>query len=167
MKEIELTRGLSTIVDDDVFEWASPHSWYADPQGNTYYAARGEQRPDGRHRTIKLHREIMRRDGHDLDQMVVDHINHNGLDNRRSNLRVITNAQNLANRRGPARTGTSGFVGVSRHRGTGRFYAHITVAGTQLHVGTFATAELAAKARDEYVRRNGLNYYTCNFDIAP
>ena len=87
--------------------------------------------------------------------MWVDHIgqhgdDHDGLDNRRSNLRICTPSENLANRRLPANS-TTGYKGVARHRG--RFCAQITNRGEQHWLGTFATAEEAARAYNAAARR--------------
>ena len=76
----------------------------------------------------------------------VDHENHDTLDNRRGNLRTATAAQNCHNRRKP-RTNTSGFIGVSWHKATRKWRAHINVNRKIKHLGYFSTAELANEAR--------------------
>lgn len=76
--------------------------------------------------------------------LVVDHINGNSLDNRRSNLRISTNAQNLWNRRAP-RSNTSGFKGVAPS-GRNKWVAYINVNNEKIHLGTFLTKEDAALA---------------------
>lgn len=75
----------------------------------------------------------------------VDHINHNGLDNRLSNLREADATQNQANKR-RCRRNSSGFKGVKRCPRTGRWVARIRILGKQTHLGTFDTAEFAASA---------------------
>lgn len=74
----------------------------------------------------------------------VDHINGNGLDNRKVNLRLSSRAQNLANTRG--QSGTSPFKGVSYCKKTGRWKAQITVKGVNRNLGRFLTQEEAAVA---------------------
>jgi hypothetical protein len=78
---------------------------------------------------------------------LVDHANGNGLDNRRSNLRLATGTQNNANRR-LASNSTSGFKGVNLYKRTGRWRAHIAIHRQQKHLGYFRTAEEAARAYD-------------------
>lgn len=74
--------------------------------------------------------------------MYPDHVNRNGLDNRRSNLREATASQNQANSRTP--TGASGVRGVRFHKG--RWEARIQVGGVPCRLGSFATKEEAALA---------------------
>jgi hypothetical protein len=89
-------------------------------------------------RTIYLHQFIM----NPAKGMVVDHINHNSLDNHRDNLRVITQAQNAQNRRGATRSNkSSGYRNVTR-RGN-RWQVQMTVNGEYMHLGQYATAEEA------------------------
>lgn len=76
----------------------------------------------------------------------VDHINGDGLDNRRSNLRQATHAQNCANR-GPTRANALGLKGVGLLP-SGRWRAQIRSSGHQRHVGVYATADEAARAYD-------------------
>jgi hypothetical protein len=89
MPVIELSKGQHTIVDEEDLDIINQHSWYAHWQGNNFYAA---SRTGGAF--LYLHRVLMEPE----DGMVVDHINRNSLDNRRSNLRVVTQAENLRNR---------------------------------------------------------------------
>jgi hypothetical protein len=73
---------------------------------------------------------------------IVDHIDHNGLNNRRSNLRVCTPRQHQANR-GPSR-----FVGVFFEKRGGKWQAHIMAHGKHYYLGLFDDEVKAAKARD-------------------
>lgn len=91
MKTIQLSRGLSTKLDDEDFESFYIFDWYALKGRNNFYAVRSIGRG-----TKYLHREIMSAPcGYD-----VDHINHDTLDNRKSNLRICLHAENLRNRLG-------------------------------------------------------------------
>lgn len=80
--------------------------------------------------------------------MCVDHINHNTLDNRKSNLRICTHAQNMCNR-GIHKTNKSGFKGVYLVKGSGKYRARIRVDGKYHQVGNFDSAE---EAHDAYVK---------------
>lgn len=94
-------------------------------------------------RTTYLHRAIMKaRSGE-----VVDHRNHDGLDNRRENLRIATPSQNVANmRRQPGRS--SRFKGVSWNREKSRWESYIEVNGTKRRLGYFRVEADAARAYD-------------------
>ena len=91
MKKIKLTQGKFALVDDEDFERVSQYKWTAEKcsKSENYYA---------RNRTInaKMHRLIM---GVCKSKLVVDHVNHRTLDNRKENLRVCTQKQNLRNRK--------------------------------------------------------------------
>jgi len=132
---IPLTQGKFAIVDAADYEWLSKYNWLAMTSDNTTYAFRKE---NGKH--ILMHREIMKpRKG-----QVVDHINHNGADNRRSNMRNCSTRQNTFNAR--ARSGTSQYRGVSRHGS--KWTADIGYLWVRVHIGLFVEEIEAARARD-------------------
>jgi len=132
---ISLTQGKFAIVDAADYEWLSKYNWLAMTSYNTTYAFRKENG-----KVILMHREIMKpRKG-----QVVDHINRNGADNRRSNLRNCSNRQNVCNA-GP-RGGTSQYRGVCRH-GT-KWSADIGHLSVRVHIGLFVEEIEAARAHD-------------------
>jgi len=88
---IPLTQGRFAIVDPDDYDWLNQYKWYAAKCRTTFYAYRSKTRT-----TVNMHREIMCAP----KGMICDHKNHNGLDNRKSNLRLCTNRQNQKARRG-------------------------------------------------------------------
>ncbi len=96
MKQIELTNGHLALVGDDDYVWLSSYTWYC------VFGSRGTPRAMRSYKTklgtatmLSMSREIM---GCLIgDGKYVDHINHDTLDNRRSNLRVCTNKQNCRN----------------------------------------------------------------------
>ena len=138
---IPLTKGKVAIVDDEDFESLSPHLWYAVKSRNTWYAKR-DVYMNGRCRTLPIHRAI-------LDIPVgfeVDHINGDGLDNRKVNLRVATHAQNMANSRHTMSKNHSGYRGVYNKRG--RWYAQITIRGHCFYLGIYQNPIDAAHAYD-------------------
>lgn len=133
MPEIQLTRGLVARVDDaDLAAVLAGGPWNAHKNKRAFYA---------RHR-IDVHRSVFM---HTFltGWPLVDHINGDGLDNRRANLRPATASQNCGNRPQLNDNNTSGFKGVTRHRSS-RWIARC--AG--VHVGVFDTAEDAALAYD-------------------
>jgi hypothetical protein len=82
------------------------------------------------------------------DSIVVDHINHDGLDNRRENIRSCTNSQNLMNKRITSKN-KSGFVGVAWRERDKMWRAHIGFNGKYIHLGHFKNIEDAVCARKE------------------
>lgn len=146
VKEIPLTQGQVTLVDDEDFERFGQYRWFAHKQRGTYYAARNK--PDGDSRAIaSLHREILQPGiGQECD-----HINGNALDNRRCNLRVCTRAENSRNAK--AQRGTSSvFKGVRWHPQRQRWYAEIRFEGIARYLGRFHKEEDAARAYDHAAR---------------
>ena len=139
MKTIQLTQGKIVIVDDEDFDELSKHRWYYDYHG---YAVRHRNRPY--RGTLPMHRVIT----HATDGMDVDHINGDGLDNRRENLRVCTHAENMRNS-GKNRRNTSGYKGVYWHKQRQKWHARIRVGdGRCLNLGLFDAAEEAARFYD-------------------
>ena len=76
---------------------------------------------------------------------MIDHINGNGLDNRKENLRLCNSTQNAANT-GLWSTNTSGYKGVRLQKRTGKYEAYIIIKNRPNHLGTFTDAKLAAQA---------------------
>lgn len=157
-KEIPLSRGLVALVDDADYERVSRYNWCAD--GNGYavrmesYVAGGERK----RRKVMLHRFILSAPA----GLLVDHINHDVLDNRRQNLRLVTVKENRANSR-PRRNASSRFKGVYWHKPTQRWYATITVDGVMYHIGVFSDEVEAARAFDAKARELVGPYAYLNF----
>ena len=108
-RRIPLSRGLFAIVDPEEYEALSRYKWWAQlgKHNGTFYAVRNEKRGRVMVR-VWMHRVIMGA----AEGLFVDHINHNGLDNRKANLRLATAAQNAWNSvRG--KRGSSKYKGVA------------------------------------------------------
>lgn len=159
-REIPLTRGLVALVDDDDFERVSQFRWYpaksATPNGTTYAQGRAGTRV-----TISMHRFILQ----PPPGFEIDHANHDGLDNRRSNLRLCTRSQNIANRR-PAVTGRTGYRGVTPATGGNGFRVRVEFEGERRHIGHFFCPVEAAHAYDEAARRIHGAFAILNFPEA-
>lgn len=138
MKEIKLTKGKVTLVDDEDFPILSRHIWTAYVGGTskntyavTYY----------RNKELSMARLIM---GNPKGK-VVDHINHDTLDNRKENLRICTIAQNNKNRSIESKN-TTGYKGVSYSITGKKFRARIYSGRKEIFLGTFDTEKEAAIA---------------------
>jgi hypothetical protein len=141
VKYIKLSRGASTIVDDEDYKEASKYTWCAQTAyGGKLYAAR-YARVGGKPKYQYLHRMIMQAD---VGQYV-DHINGDTLDNRRQNLRICTNAQNGQNSK-KHRDGSSKYKGVSWNKDIRKWSATICCNYKREIVGYFAKEIQAAEA---------------------
>ena len=143
MKEIPLSRGKVALVDDEDYESLARWKWSAwEHRNGDFYAVRTIQH-GGRQSTIRMHRLVcMPGTG-----QVVDHINHDTLDNRRMNLRACTAKENLRNRRVNPRH-SSRYKGVRRRKDTGRWSAQITCNKRAIALGCFASEREAREAYD-------------------
>lgn len=137
MKEINLTEGFKTIVDDDMYEYLNQWKW----RYMGKYAVRG-CRIAGKYKTIWMHREILAITD---KNKFADHIDGDTLNNRLSNLRIADKHQNGCNR-GLQCNNTSGYKGVSWYGIRNKWRVRIKVRGKQILVGFFADIIDAAKA---------------------
>jgi hypothetical protein len=135
---IPLTRGKFAVVDAEDYPELSKYTWFAEGTDKNCYAVRKENG-----KSIKMHRQITNAPGH----LVVDHIDHNGNNNRQGNLRVCTFAQNCRNLRA-SRHKTSKFKGVYLHKANKKWAAQITCDHKTHHLGYFRDEIEAAKAYD-------------------
>lgn len=144
MIEILLTQDKTTIVDDCDGDLAR-FKWHYQKGG--YAARRSHADEHPKWKIFLMHRTILRRMlGRPLcPGEQVDHINRNGLDNRRCNIRPATDQQNKRNR-GKIPGGLSKYLGVVKSRD--RWTVHIMVDYRNLYLGTFDNEEAAARVRD-------------------
>lgn len=140
------------LVDDEDYEYLSQFSWSACVASNTVYATRGIYENSVR-KTIHLHREIMNiNDKHTQ----VDHIDHNGLNNQKCNLRVCTHQENMRNKsKSKTRKCSSKYLGVNLNKAISsngtvhfRWRAQIWSNGKKKMLGLFKIEEDAARAYD-------------------
>lgn len=146
--EIPLNKGFTALIDLADFPLVSQFNWHVVERKRavTRYARSASLKKGGR----TLHQFLL---GDPPPGHVIDHINGNGLDNRRSNLRFATHQQSLWNR-GLNRNSTSGYKGVSFNKKSG-FYS--------VCIGGFQTAEEAARAADVLMRMAHGEFARLNF----
>jgi hypothetical protein len=146
MKEIPLTQGKVALVDDrDYDALMSIGPWQAFKTSAGFYAARDlRESRTGRLRRFFMHAVLL---GTVATSKWVDHVNGDTLDNRRTNIRRATPAQNAANRRKMAGSGCK-YRGVSWDKVRKKFKATITPLGKQRHLGYYLAEEDAARAYD-------------------
>lgn len=160
MIEIPLTQGQTAIVDDEDAALARM-KWYAEKREQTFYASRNRPKVNGRSvGVVRLHAAIL---GAPPPGMEIDHINGNGLDNRRENLRVVPHRLNQRNRRANRTKARTGFKGVYWHSAKRYWHAQITVNGRIACLGCFPTAEAGARAYDEAARTHHGAHARLNF----
>ena len=143
MRKIKLSQGKFALVDDADFDWLSKWKWYAAKGRNTWYAGRNVRIPGSKRRTsLRMHRFIL---GITTTLACGDHINGNGLDNCRSNIRRATHAQNSRNQK--IRTnGASKFKGVARNKLANKWIAQIKFEYKNIGLGYFKSEIKAARA---------------------
>lgn len=155
MKEIQLTRGaIATVSDCDYDYLTNNFKWRLEPSRSTSYASCTHKTEDGVRRTLKMHRLIMMSIAGPLTPDVfIDHIDHNGLNNTRENLRLATNTQNLQCSR-IYKNNSTGYRGVSWAPHMNRFVSKIRVNKKLLHLGYFDNTIDAAKAYNKAAKEH-------------
>jgi hypothetical protein len=134
---IPLTQGYEAIIDADDVHLVEGRNWSADTRVNNVYARAKVRQEDGSSKPVLLHKMLS-------GYAMTDHRDGNGLNNRRSNLRPATHAENMRNR-SVYKNSSSGVRGVYP-RGSGKWRAAITVDGHVRWLGTFYDIQDAAKA---------------------
>lgn len=142
MKTIKLTDGSETIVDDEDYDWLSQFNWGHQTIWNSGGYARRWGSNGKKKTNLLMHRLIV---DCPADKQV-DHINHNTLDNRKCNLRIVSKYQNMANALKTTKPKTSKFKGVCWCKAYKKWAVEIVRNGTNHHLGYFDTESKAAEA---------------------
>lgn len=145
---IELTQGQQAVIDSNDLPLVRSYLWLAawNEDKQDYYARNNAK--------VYLHRLVMDVHGHDI---LIDHINGNTLDCRRSNLRLVTPSENMQNRtNGANRNSKTGLRNVFYHKATNRLEVKVMVKGKGYYGGYFPNTEegrQAAAAKAQELRR--------------
>lgn len=158
MKKILLTQGYKALVDNEDYEKLSKFKWH------TYEGRNGVMRAGRGHLSLLMSREVTNAPQH----LHVDHIDGNGLNNQKSNLRVCTPAQNTQNRRKTKKRTGSKYKGVSFYKRDKKWLAQITYLDVlrqniRVTLGRFMAEEEAALAYDQAARKYFGEFATLNF----
>jgi len=159
-KRIPLTQGKFAIVDPQDYERLSKHKWQASRFPRSYYATRCVSIGNGRQKNIPMHRDIIKIE----DGFCCDHINHNGLDNRKVNLRQASRAQNSWNKRKQRGKHSSKHKGVSWFKRENKWQARIQANGRKIFLGSYKNQIDAAKAYDEAAKLYYKDFAVLNFE---
>lgn len=142
-------------VDDEDFDRLNQYKWQILKGNNTFYGRR-TIRIKGSKKTVLMHREILEITD---PKIKVDHIKHDGLDNRKSKLRIATQLQNMANRTG---FGLSKYLGVSWKKRNNKWQVGIKSGNKIEYLGLFINEIDAAKAYNEGAKRLHGKYANLN-----
>jgi hypothetical protein len=157
MKQIKLTKGQVSIVDDMDFEYVTSFGpWYSEKNSHGYYAVRATyRRVNGELKKTRLYLSdviAQRFLGELKSGFIVDHINHDSLDNTRGNLRFATQMQNRQNSRKMTK-GHSKFKGVTWDSSRNKWKSSVMFNGTITFLGRFDSEEEAAAAYESAAKK--------------
>lgn len=157
-RRIRLTQGKYAIVDPENYERLNRKKWYAVKEGRSFYAVRNvtinhKKRPE------QMHRVLMKAEAGQF----IDHINHNGLDNRIANLRPVSRTENNWNARKREGKCSSKYKGVCRLKVNKKWQSRIQVNGKSIFLGVFEEEIEAAKAYDTAARKYYGDFAYTNF----
>lgn len=158
---IDIGGGLQAIVDEEDAEHVNRLKWYPRRTTTDVVYVQANTWRDDKPTTITLHRFIARA----LDTEHVDHRNSDGLDNRKSNLRVCTRFQNNRNARVRV-DNTSGYKGVGWYASGNNWAAGIMIDKKRRHIGYFESKEAAARAYDLVAQKLWGEFAWLNFPDA-
>lgn len=141
-KEIKLTQGFVALVDDEDFDYLNQWKWCVVKGFSSMYASRSKYNKKRNCTKVLMHRVIMDVKGKDV---IIDHKDHDGLNNQKSNLRIATASQNCSNRKSH-KNSSSKYLGVNWHKPNKKWRAKISKEGIGQHIGYFDSEEIAALA---------------------
>jgi hypothetical protein len=159
-RKIDLGEGKWTILDQEDYYRLNQFKWYVNGNGFKFYAFRNIIIGPGRTRMLSMHRDIM----NSPKGLLVDHKNHDSLDNRRQNLRLATHSQNTCNKQSKRTGCSSKFRGVSYDKKRGYWNTQVVCEGKMVFFGRFKNEFDAAKAYDEAAKKHHGEFARLNFE---
>jgi hypothetical protein len=149
-----------TKVDQADYERLRGYEWLAKKGKNSFYARRRVSTGKaGKETLVYMHQMVIKVP----DGMVVDHINHDGMDNRKANLRAASYSQNLCHRKKRSGTMYSKYKGVHWRKLHKKWIARITFEKKTIHLGYFRSEIEAAKAYDRAAMKYHGEFASLNF----
>jgi hypothetical protein len=154
-RKIPLTKGRFALVDPADYKILKKFNWSVIEKSGIFYAVRYDHKKE-----IRMHRQITNAPSH----LVCDHIDHNGLNNTRKNLRLCTLAENSLNQK--IRKGCSSkYKGVYWHKRDKKFYARISHKRKSHHLGCFRNERAAAYVYDCAAKKLFGDFAHLNFPV--
>lgn len=145
MRELALSgqygQGRFALVDARDYVFLCVFTWLVDTRG---YVVRPYRDANGKKHSLYLHQMVLNKSR----GLVIDHINHNKLDNRKSNLRLVTVSENVHNSQ--RKLPPSGYRGVYKFKNESRWMARIQVRKELIHLGSFDSPEKASEAYEAF-----------------
>lgn len=177
VRKIKLTNGMTALVDNDDYCLVNQYKWryWKKPNNITGYAYTSIKINNKWKNSVQMHRLIL---GLTNPQIITDHKNDNGLDNRKANLRICSKQENNCNVN-KRKNNTSGYKGVYkreygynlnkygnkiRYKKKNIWECHIRFSGKTIHIGVFSTKIEAAKAYDKKAKELFGEFARLNFE---
>ncbi len=145
MKMISLNKGLFALVDDEDYEYLTQWKWYAQKDNRVFYVSRYVRVHSDKRKYKYIRRGMQNELMNPPKDYIVDHKDHNGLNNQKHNLRCCLNKQNVRNMRIPIDNST-GFKGVCSRKQREHKELKYSAYIQRIHLGHFKTKEEAALA---------------------
>lgn len=149
MKKVKLTQGKYAKIDNDD-RAVKKFEWFAHFDGNNWYAKRNVRLENGDRTVISMHEQIK---GIPEFGFEIDHIDGNGLNNMRGNLRFVTHRQNMLNKKMYSNN-TSGVTGVSWHEASKKWRAYARLDKNLIHLGLFDKKREASIAYKDFISKH-------------